>query len=326
MSTNKIGSIEAATLICIVIANQILLNLPEYIIKSCGSSAWLNVLFISDIAILFTFLLCKLFRAFSGKDLLDVCEFVGGKWLKVIVGICYIALFALIAGTTLRYFVETLKLIYFKDTPLIILFLVFLLVVVIANKVGFHAISNMNLVVVPLVLISMLIIFFSSSKSFSFKQLFPIFGHGVDATFFGGLTNIFAFGGIAFLYFLMPLLKSNKHFKKISVISIIISSIYLFLSVTTLLLVFSFILDTDLTLSIYSLTRHIEYGSFFQRTDALFILLWILLLFSYLSVMTAFCLIIFKKISNISHSSEMTYSMALLLFVIRSYPYESCCG
>lgn len=239
-----------------------------------------------------------------------------GKWLKFIVGIAYIVLFMMIAGTLFRYFSEFLKMIYFKETPIVIIMLVFLVGTIFANRIGFKAISRAALAIVPIVLISMLVIFFSTAESFNVDQLFPIFGYGINETFFSGLSNIFAFGGIAFLYFLMPFLKSTKNFKKISIIAIIISSIYLLLSVISLLLVFSFISDTDLTLSIYSLTRKIEYSRFFQRTEAIFILLWILLLFTYLSTILAFCLNIFKKISNISNSKAMIYCFALLLFAV----------
>ena len=237
-----------------------------------------------------------------------------GKALKFIVGTAYIGLFVMIAGTLCRYFSEFLRLVYFNDTPVVVIVLIFLAGAIIANRMGFKAISSVNLAIIPLVLIGMLIIFFSTIDAFEFEQLFPIFGYGINETFFSGLTNIFAFGGIAFLYFLMPILKSSKHFKKISVIAIVISSIYLLLSVTSLLLVFSYITDTDFTLSIYTLTRQIEYGKFLQRTDALFILIWILLLFSYLSIVLAFCLHIFKKISNITNPKAMVYCFALLFF------------
>lgn len=316
MNVHKIGSIEAIALVCIVMTNQILLNMPESIIHSTGSAAWINVIFISILAIIFTLLLCKLFQKFVGKDILDISEYVGGKWLKFLMGAAYIGLFVIISSTLLQYFSECLKLIYFRNTPIFLITFVFLIGVVIANRAGIKAISNINLIIVPLVLLSMLSIFFSTSKLFVFEQLFPIFGHGINATFFSGMSNLFAFGGISILYFIMPLLKNCKNFKKVSVIAIIISAVYLFLSVTSLLLVFSYVTDTSQTLGIYSLSRNIEYGRFLQRTDALFILLWILLLLSYLSIVLALVIHIFKKISNISNPKMMTYSFAILLFSV----------
>ena len=316
MNAQKIGSIEAIALVCIVMANQILLNLPENIIHSTGSASWINVIFIAIIAITFTVALCKLFEKFTGKDILDISEYVGGKWLKFIVGASYIGLFSLISATLLKYFSESLKIIYFQNTPILIIISLFIFGVIIANRLGLKAICNINLVIVPIVLVSMLIIFVSTFKLFVPQRLFPILGYGIDSTFFSGASNLFAFGGIAFLYFVMPLLKNYKNFKKISSISIIISSIYLFLSVISLLMVFSFIDDTNQTLAIYSLSRIVEFGRFFQRTDALFILLWILLVLSYLSTVVFMCLYIFKKITHISNPNIMVYSFSILMFAL----------
>ena len=56
MSTSqKIGTIEAIALIVIIIINQIILNLPNTIITSTGSSSWLNVIYITIIAIILLF-------------------------------------------------------------------------------------------------------------------------------------------------------------------------------------------------------------------------------------------------------------------------------
>ena len=316
MNVQKIGFIEAVFLICIVMANEILLNIQENIIFSTGSSAWVNVIFISIIAIAFTLLICKLFKKFAGKDILDICEIVGGKWLKLIIGIAYIGLFLLISSTYLKYFSESLKIIYFPQTPVFIISGIFLASIILANKLGFKVICSMNLGIVPLVLFSILVVFISNSKFFVPQRLFPILGYGIDETFFKGATNLFAFGGIAFLYFIMPILKDCNKFKKISVISIIVSSIYLFLSVVTLLLVFSFAYDANQTLAIYSLSRLVEFGRFLQRTDALFILFWILLVISYLSISMAFSINIFKKITNISNPKAIIYSFAVLMFTI----------
>ena len=48
MSTSqKIGTIEAIALIVTIIINQIILNLPDVIISTTGSSSWINVIYIS---------------------------------------------------------------------------------------------------------------------------------------------------------------------------------------------------------------------------------------------------------------------------------------
>ena len=101
--------------------------------------------------------------------------------------------------------------------------------------------------------------------------------------------------------------------KKISIISVVISSIYLLLSVLCLLLVFPYIAVTDETNSIYVLTRTIEFGQFFQRVDALFVLLFIMSCLSYFSVTLFMILDIFKKVTNIKDSKAMSYCFSLLI-------------
>lgn len=209
-----------------------------------------------------------------------------------------------------------MQLIYFPNTPTYIILSIFLLAALIANRMGLKAITNINLIIVPIGLISMLILFLSTSKNFVFERFFPILGYGLDSTFFSGLANMFAFGGIAFLYFINPILKDYKKFKNISIVSIAISSVYLLLSVASMLLVFSYSSGSDQTIAIYSLTRTIEYGRFLQRVDAIFILIWILLALSYISIIVALNLSIFKKITNISNSKAMVFSFITLLFGI----------
>ena len=104
MDIYKISKFEAICLVCIVIANHIIINIPETIIQSAGSSAWVNVIFITIIAIGFSWIIYKLFNKFSGKDILDISEYVGNRFFKTIIGIAYIVLFTIISSTLIRYF------------------------------------------------------------------------------------------------------------------------------------------------------------------------------------------------------------------------------
>lgn len=312
----KIGRIEAIALICIVMTNQIILNMPKNIIESCGSSSWVNVIFLGILVLLLGLWISRLFRPFIGKDILDVSEYLGGKLLKLVIGIAYIALFLIISGSLLRYFSGTLKIIYYKNTPTFILLIIFLIGAVVANQTGMKAITRINLIIVPILIASIMVLFLSTSKLFVAERMFPILGYGINETFFSGLSNLFAFGGIAFIYFIMPLLKNYGDFKKVTIVSIFISSIFLLFSVLSLLLVFPSLSNTTETLSLYSLARMVEYGRFFQRIDAFFIFLWIFSVFSYLSITLAFTLHIFKKISNIKNSKAMSSCFATIVFAI----------
>lgn len=123
-----------------------------------------------------------------------------------------------------------------------------------------------------------------------------------------------------FLYFLPPLLKDAKKFKKIAFTSIIISAIYLIIAISILLFMFVFFQDVDEIMPLYSAAAYIEFGTFFQRLDSLFLLLWTLSFACYLSIVTKFSIYIFKKVTNIKEIKPIVYPLSFIMIGISLIP------
>lgn len=313
MNTEKIGYIEAIALISIVMTNKIILNTPKDIISTTGSSAWINSLLISIIAILLAWFIGFLFKNFHGKDILDVSEFLGGKFLKIIIGLSYLFFLLIVPMLVIKTFSENLQTIYFETSPTIYILLFFLVTCAISNCFSLKVIAKTNLIIAPVVFISIIVILVSSIQDFTIERIFPIMGYGIKETFFSGLSNIYAFSSISYLLFLNPFLSNSHKFKKISIISIIISGVYLFLSVLCILLSLPYTMQSGESFSLYLLTRNIEYGRFIQRMDAIFIFIWIISTISYISIAIYFSLHIIKKLTNIVDTSSMNYSINLFI-------------
>lgn len=316
MNTTKLENMEALAFLIIIMANKIILNLPKSIIASTGSSAWLNTLYISIIAFFIVLLIIKLFKKFPGQDILDVSNFLGGRFLKTLIGILSSVLLISLITLTIRNFSETLKIIYFNESPIIFIILFFVISACIANKFGIKVISKTNLILAPIIFISILLILFSSPQNFVIQRLLPLFGYGVKETFFSGLSNMFGYIGLGYLFFIQPLLKDGKNFNKISIISLIISSIFLFLSVTCLLLVLPFIMDTNESISLYLLTRIVNYGEFLQGANTIFVLIWILSIIAYISLELFFVLYILKKLTNLENINAANYCICSIILGI----------
>ena len=257
---NKIGNFEAIAIIVIVIVAHILSNLPQTLLQSTNSSTALNVIYISLLTFGIVYIISKIFKKFPNNDILDISEFVGGKCLKITLGIVYILYLITIASFLVRNFSESLKIIYFPNTHFSAIVLIFIIVGMTLNKFGFKTVIKCNLIIIPLVLLSLLVIFFSTLDEFTIQRFFPILGNGFNETFVIGASNIFSFSGIIILYFIMPLLNNADSYKRVSFISIFISSIYLLLSVVSLLLVIPMISSAESTLSIYLSAREVTFG------------------------------------------------------------------
>jgi len=74
--------------------------------------------------------------------------------------------------------------------------------------------------------------------------------------------------------------------------------------------------------SLYLLSRKIELGNFLQRVDAIFILLWIISIFSYLSFVLFLINRTFKKILTVSNEKMLSFANCSILFGLAIIPFK----
>ena len=117
-----------------------------------------------------------------------------------------------------------------------------------------------------------------------------------------------------------PLLKEPTKLKKIAFTSIVISSIYLIIAVSILLFMFIFFQGVDEIMPLYTAAAYIEFGTFFQRLDSLFLLIWTLSFACYLSIVTKFSIYIFRKVTNIKEIKPIVYPLSLIMIAIALIP------
>lgn len=320
MTKSKVGTLEAIMLILTIVVAHTILSMPRNILVTIKSSTIINLLFVSILAIAISYVIVKLLKNFPGQDIIDISDYLGGKVFKNIIGIIFISYFLVSASLLLRNFCECLKIIYYPMTNIVFIIAMFVIAICAANRLDFNASLKTNLLILPLALVSMLFLFFANMNKFVPYRIFPIFGDGLFNTFVLGFTNLASFGGIALLYFLPPFLKEPEKIKKIAIVSIGLSAVYLILCVSTLLFMFSFFINTNEITPLYNATRYIEFGSFFQRLESVFLLIWILAFSCYLSIISKFSMSIFKKLTNIETKKPLIDIFGILILGIALLP------
>lgn len=244
----------------------------------------------------------------------------GGPVLKAVTSIIFTVYLIFASSILMANFSEFLRVVYFPSSPGWIITLIFVITAIIANKRGFRSLVKVNTLIVPIVLITELVVFLGALDKIEFQRTLPILGYGFGQTFISGFSNIFAFGGLLYLYLLRPNLKNNVNYKKVGIISISLSGLFLLLSVASLLFLFPFLINGVNTLSVYMSTRVIEFGTFFERTDALFIFVWLFAFISYLCVIIAYISKINQKNCNVKNPSIFIYLTGLLIFAVSLIP------
>lgn len=320
MVKSKIGTISAILLTLSIAVSYITSSLPRTFINETKSAALLNIIYITVVVLFIIILFCKLFEKFPGLDLLDISKFLGGNILKNIVGGFFIVYFTISSSIMLRNFCEGLVVVYYPLTNYIFVILTFIISIYLVNRLSFNATINTSSIVFPLVLLSSILLFCGNLDNFSFRRIYPILGDGFYNTFILGLKNIGAFGGICYLYFLPPMLKEPQKFKKIAIISVISTGLFILLCVGTLLFMFSFFITADEIMPLFSAARYIEFGSFFQRFESIFLLVWIISFCCFLSITCKFSAHIFNKMFNLSDIKPILNIIVLLIFGLSLLP------
>lgn len=320
MNNSKLSTKESIYIILSVIIANSILSLPKNLISNMKSGIITNLIFVFLILLSLCLIIVKLFKKFPGMDILDISEFLGGTIFKKILGILFIAYFITSSSILLREFCEAIEVVYYPKTDIVFVIMLFIIAIAITSRLEFSSTIKTNLLIVPIVLVSIVFLFFSNMKNFNNSSLFPLLGNGFYETFILGIGNIYAFSGIVLLYFLPPLLKKPENFKKITIISLILFILYIILTVLILLFTFSFFVSEDEILPLYAAARYIEIGHFFVRLESLFLLIWIAAFACFMSIYTRFSMLCFKKITKIKDTKILAFPFSILIFSVSMIP------
>ena len=324
MENSKLENIEAIAFLCIISINSMILSTSQELIRTCSSASLMTALVVSILAIIAVVIFCFLSKNFSGQGLLDITDFLGGKPLKFIIGLIFIAYFTFRASLFLKKICDCLQIVYYPMTNVLFIALLFCIATGMVLYLKNNSLFKFSVLILPIVLVSVLLIFIGNGKNFNFQNVFPILGSGIKSTFVSGLSNIYAFYGIAYLLFIPNKLKHPEKIQKIGLISIIISAIFLLISSANILFLFGEKFSNTEFFPLYISVRSIEFGTFFERLDSMFMLLCILGFVPVLSLNAYVVSDIFKSITNISNNKPIVFAYLLaILGVMMCYKLNS---
>ncbi len=314
MENSKLENLEAIAFIVILSVNCMILSTTQVLVNTCASSSLLNGLWVTMIALVLTFLFCVLSKQFLGKGLLDISEFLGGKPLKIILGLLFTAYFIFRASLLLKKISNCLQIVYYPMTNIIFIASLFCLAAGIAATLKNASVFKSAILIFPVLFITIVLVLIGNSKNFNFENIYPIFGNGIKTTFLSGISNIFAFGGFIYLFFLPSKLKNPEKVTKISFIAIALSAVFLLFSSASIMLLFGDQFSNTELFPLYVSVRSIEFGTFFQRLDSVFLFLCVLGFICALSLNAYVVMDILKDITGTLDNKPFVFAYLLMVF------------
>lgn len=130
---DKLGKLEAISLIVIITATGIILNIPEYLVDLTGTGTITNILYIAIIGLILCFIIYKFLKNFPSMDILDIAESLGGNFLKFIVSAIFIIFFMLLTVIAISNFTYLIKSLYFSNYSTLFIIFFFIATIIFSN-------------------------------------------------------------------------------------------------------------------------------------------------------------------------------------------------
>jgi len=320
LSDVRFGKQEGIFMIVNAMSIQLFLGLPRRMCEAGGPAGWMIPLYTSLITLVLFFLVSKLYSPFESKDILDIAHFAGGSILRVVVGIIFIIEYIFALSILLRIFGEDIKIFALNQSPLSFVIIFFIIVMVIASYVGIEGILRLNIIILPVVAFALLLVLFGNINYMEISNLFPIFGTGPYEIFVKELSRISIYSALSGVYFIAPFIGKHKDFKKVGYWSLIIICLLFTLGTMLYILVVPYPTSTEYFIPFLHLARYVSYGRFFQRIESVFILMWTLSAFSYLSGGLFLLLYMIKKTFRLEYYRPLAIPIAIILYSICFIP------
>lgn len=316
----KFGTLEAISLSTLVLTSKIFYTSIRVIIKTTATAAWYTTLISCFISVFLFLLVSLLMRRFPSQNLVEIFDAVMGKFIGKILSLVFVAYFIVYCAADLREFVEMLKSYILPYTQPSIIIAVFLLVVLAYAYIGIEGIARMSYISFFIVIIGLFTIFLLPYKIYNFNNLAPLGGLGFQKTLGLGALRSSAYSEVIFLAFIINCLGGVKEFKKVGLISILLTGFIVCISIICSLLAFEYPQASENLSSLFQLSRVIYLGRFFQRVESIFIFIWVIA--SIITVSTGFyvAVSIFCKTFNITKYRPCLLPFFLITFTVTLLP------
>ena len=316
----NLNSKELSCVLINLITVKMFFSFPKTLVTNAGNAAWIQCIYVSLIAITLFLLTLKLYEKTDMKSIIELSDEIGGKVLKIIVGIAIILIFTANVSVTVRSFPETVKNVLLPLSPMEIILLLFAFSIALASFGGFFSIARIHAIYIPIAGIMALVLLLLLTPYVKSVNIAPLFAKGTYNIFIKGIPSISIFQDILILYILLPFCKNYSATKKSATFSIIISSVFCTVIVLFYNLIYPNPAAQDFIFPIYQMTRLIKIGEFFQRLDAFFEFFWSISMLLYSSFYLCIICYVFKKIFSLKDAKPLIVPFTIIITCISYIP------
>jgi spore germination protein KB len=309
--------------ISFLLGNAILL-IPSAVTATAKQDAWLSVLLsvFAGLAIIYTY--ATLSRMFPGKTFVQYSRETLGKYPGLLAGLI-MTWFALHLGSlVVRNFGDFLASTVLQRTPMVVSDSIIMALVVLGSRVGLEALSRVNRLLIPAMVILLFIIVFLGISEADLKTILPVLENGVKPVIMGSLAVVgFPFAETVLFTMLLPSVSDPGKARRALVIGGLAGGALLFLTVLRTLLVLGPASTARMWFPALEAIRMIDIFNIIQRIESVVIIAWIFLGFIKISVCFYAFVLGLSQLINLKEYRPLTLPAGVIMLALSQFVYEN---
>lgn len=316
-SDDQISETELMIAIPSIIIGVGILTLPADVASvTLFSDGWISILLAG---ILFTFLAIigvKLAAFFPDQSFLSYTSYLVTRPVATIIAFIYILTAILLTSFSVRSVAYMSQQYLFNHTPMNVLALCFLLVVVYAVSGSRAGIFRLNMLFLPIILVSFIFVGILNIEWLNSANFFPMFKS--DATdYLKGMVNAsqaFIGFGIGLFYVVFIKKPTNRLTKKVAIGMSIPIAYYIMIFLFNIG-VFGNAVTSNLEFPTIELAKHVDIpGGIFERIDALVFTIWMMAIFNTAAMILDVCVHLLSSIFKKMEKKIITFILSPIIF------------
>ncbi|MBW7459110.1 endospore germination permease [Paenibacillus sepulcri] len=316
--------IRACTVIISTILGIGVLSFPNFAAKAVDSGAPLLTLEAMGVSMFSLVILALLVRKFPRENIIQFSERLIGKWPARFFNLLLIIFFVICSGLSTRDFGEVVIAVLLPKTPIEVSIIIMLIVVVASSRRSVVKFSFIHSFYLPFIIIVALVIFLASLRDYDMVNLLPVIGNHPSRVVYAALSIASLFQSAFVLTLLVPYMIRPRKILASAVWGVIISGIvYLMIIISTIALFGSE--ETKLLAypTLDAARSAVIPGGAFERLDDIFIIGWVVSVYTTIYSNYYFSVIAAKDLFRIRDHRLFVSYLIPIVFVIAMIPHDT---
>ncbi len=311
-------------LICLVGATA-LLFLPSLTASVSGRDSWMTAIVATLTGFYLVMVITMLGNIYPGQNLFQYLKSILGTWAGGALGFLYIFFLVHTNSVVIREFGHLMNTIVLQNTPEVVLSVILVLLSAWSVRGGLEVLARAVEFFLPVVIVLFLITLVLTAPDMKLDNLFPVLENGFMPVIHASFNPIAWRGEVIVLAIILPFLARPSSGGKCGYIAVTGIGLLLVLDALTHTAVFGPMVET-MTFSSFSLARQIQIGGFFERIDAVIVMIWVMGMYGKISLFYYVIVLGTAQVTGIKDYRPLVLPMGVLLLAVSYRVADSASG